>query len=163
MTITTTRILSLAAGVALAAAALTGCTSPSDPTTDSTSQSGTEEQDRLRWESDLRACLSAQGFDLPEDGQVDFGSRQGEYELASQQCQDEVGPPPGADENISPEQRAAVAEGRAATDKCFRDAGFDEGIGDDPELYIEPEGVSAEVSEKCFAAGDRAMEKALDR
>jgi hypothetical protein len=163
MNTTTNRLLTVAAGVALAAAALTGCTSTSAPTTDSTSQAGTDEQDRMRWESDLAACLAGQGFDLPDEpGQIDFGSRQGEYDLASAQCQDEVGPMPGAVTNISPEQEAAEAESWAAEDKCFRDAGFSEGAGDQSAPSM-PSGASDELIDTCLAAGEDAREKALAR
>ena len=168
MNISAKHVLTVTLGLGLGTLGLAACTSPSTPTSTPTSpsasQGGTDQQERERWEADLASCLAGQGFDLPDEpGQIDFGSRQGEYALASRQCQDEVGPPPGARENITPEERAALEESRAAINTCFRDAGFEEGVGDDPELYVEPEGVSEALSEKCFAAGDDALENGLGR
>jgi hypothetical protein len=166
MTTTTTakRLLSLTAGLAFAAAALTGCTSPSTPTADSTSSGGTEQQERMRWESDRRACLSKQGFELPDEpGQIDFGSRQAEYDLAAEQCDAEIGPIPGAVTNLTPEQKAARAEAWAVEDKCYRDAGFSEGIGDTQEAVMVPEGASDELVDTCTATGEKAFERSLGR
>lgn len=167
MTTSPRQAVAIAVGLTLGALGLAGCTSPSTPASTSTStsaaQGGTQEQARERWESDLKSCLAGQGFDVPDEGQADFGSRQAEYELASQQCQNEVGSPPGAATDISPEQRAAEVESAAAANTCFREAGFSEGVGDDPDLMVEPEGVPADVSEKCWAAADEALELALAR
>ena len=167
MTMTTTtakRLLASTAGLAFAAAALTGCTSPSTPTADSTSSGGTEQQERMRWESDRRACLSEQGFELPDEpGQIDFGSRQAEYDLAAEQCDAEIGPIPGAVTNLSPEQKAAEAEASAAEDRCFKDAGFSEGNGGDPGVSFIPEGAPDDLVDRCVAAGEKAREGALDR
>jgi hypothetical protein len=164
---TTIRTLSLTVGIALTGLALAGCTGAGAPTADATTSTttpaGTEEQQRTGWEADLRSCLAEAGFDVPAEGQADFGSRQGEYDLASQQCSDEVGPPPGGAIAISAEQRAAEAEATAAANACFADAGFSEGVGDDPDMMVEPEGVPPEVAEKCWAAADEAQERALDR
>lgn len=165
MNTTTKRTLAVVLGLTFGTLGLAACSSPGGSTSasSSTTNGGTEEQDRMRWESDLRACLSGQGFDLPEDGQVDFGSRQAEYELASAQCQDEVGPMPGAVTNLSPEQKAAEAEARAVEDECFKDAGFSEGVGDDPDASDIPEGATDDQMNECVAAGEKARERALDR
>ena len=164
MNTTTQRTLAVVLGLTVGALGLVACSSPGGATSasSSTANGGTEEQDRMRWESDLRACMSKQGFELPEDGQVDFGSRQAEYELASEQCQEEVGPMPGAVTNLSPEQRAAESEAAAVEDECYKDAGFSEGIGD-PEAISVPEGAPDDLVDTCTAAGEKARERALDR
>jgi hypothetical protein len=164
-TTSTCRRLTLAVGLALACAALAGCTSTAPSTGSAASPSETDQQAYLRWEADVKSCIAGQGFDLPDGPEApDFGSRQDEYELAEEHCVDQVGLPPGADRGDSAEREAAGREGDAAERKCYSDAGYtDADLGDDPDVVAPPDSASDELVGSCGDAWVAAYEKALAR
>ncbi|TDT63223.1 hypothetical protein EDF20_2525 [Frigoribacterium sp. PhB116] len=158
-----TRTLPVALGIVLLGAALAGCTSPGDEAGASASSGGTDMQAYEKWESDYRACFSKAGFELPMDGQIDFGDRQGEYESVMAQCDDEVGPPPGADREETPEEKAAAKEASAAEEKCYLDAGYTPGTSDDPDAFSHPEDAPDDLVSRCADVYVDTAERALDR
>jgi hypothetical protein len=163
MNTTATRALPVALGITLLGAALAGCTSPGDGAGAGASSGGTDLQAYEKWESDYRACFSKAGFELPKDGQIDFGDRQGEYESVAAQCEDEVGPPPGADREVTPEEKAAAKEGTAAEEKCYLDAGFTPETSDDPDLFMPPEEAPDDLVSHCSDIYVETVERVLDR
>lgn len=139
--------------VACLAILLTGCGKPgasanggsSAPATGSDS-AGTLDQQRSAWEARFRSCLSGRGFELPKDGQIDFGDRQAAYKVAQDACLKKVGRPPTGGK-ASAEDIRKGKEKTLRSVQCLRKLGYQV---DDPKGNAMT--IPAEVTQKDMNA-----------
>lgn len=152
------KITTMLAALAIAGAALAGCstgTTPEDqtgstPETESTPSYSTNEEFQLAFAE----CMREQGIDMPDPGsggsQIEAGSGAG-FQEAAATCFDKLGEPPAGSGGARPsEEQHQIFLDMAA---CFREHGLDVPDPAPGESLTVPMDAPQELFDECATAG----------